>query len=256
MSTPKKKPLEKIEDLKPITATKMVINRCAMCGSTEDVKLIKGVYICNECEHKFYNEIKYADDLHGIHDLTNGVKSILNGLSKLYGINPNSGDFINSHYRVARALLELNYGTDGRAAKDVLNVTFDSSNKYNGLISCNNIRVFSMCPHHLLPIQYSVSLAYCPSDGRCLGLSKLPRLVKLLAKRMELQETFTNRVVDTLDEALHPMGCACQIKGIHGCVQCRGGGMIDMPTVTIALRGIFLANSSLKTEWLHSVQNC
>lgn len=232
---------------------------CAMCGSKENINLVVGeVALCHSCEHKFYNELKYVknpDDLSGINDLTNGVRMILDGLSKLYGVNPNDCNFKDTPYRVGRLLMEKNWGTNPKACTDLLKVSFDSGNKYSGLITCNNIKVFSMCPHHLEDISYKISIGYVPNNSKCLGLSKLPRLCKVLAKSMLLQEDYTNKLLDILEETTECIGCGVYVVGEHGCIACRGVNMPDVPTVTSAVRGIMLANSSLKQEWLQIISN-
>ena len=228
---------------------------CVMCGSNENIKMIKDVPICYDCEHKFYNELKYANDLHGINDLVNGYKQVIEGLRKLYGVNPNDCNLIDSPRRISRATMERNFGNNIQASKDLLKVSFDSNNHYDGLISCNNIRVFSTCPHHFESISYRVDICYLANDGKCLGLSKLPRLCKTLAKSMLLQEDYTNKLLDILESVTGCIGCGVRVEGEHGCIMCRGVNMPDVSTITTSLRGVMLANPSLKTEWLQSLQN-
>lgn len=246
---------EQLESVTSYPSTRMnVLQNCLMCNDITD-NIYNSAPICKSCEHKFYNELKYAnpDKINSIKKLSDGVDSILQGLKDLYGIDPDNCNFKDTKYRVARGLMEMNYGTNIKAAEDLLHISFDSNNDYNGLITCNNIKVFSCCPHHLLPVQYRIDLAYVPSNGRCLGLSKLPRLAKTLAKSMLLQEDYTNKMVEILESTTKCAGCGIRVKGIHNCVQCRGVGMPDVTTTTIALRGIMMANSSLKEEWLNQL---
>ena len=136
-----------------------------------------------------------------------------------------------------------------------VNVSFPTDNQYGGLVSSNNIHVSSTCPHHLVVVDYNVSLAYVPNNGRYIGLSKLPRLARTLAKSMCLQEDYTKKLVDVLDSELKPMGCAAMVTGIHNCIQARGAEMRDVQNTTIELRGIFQYNPSLKEEWLFTIKN-
>ena len=182
---------------------------------------------------------------------------MLEGLKDLYGIDPENENFKDTPYRVARMFMEMNYGTNIQAAKDILTVSFPSEGKgYDGLISSNNIRVFSLCPHHAVAVDYRVSMAYVPAkNGRCIGLSKLPRVARTLAKAMLLQEDYTQKLADLMYDTLEPQGCAVMVTGIHGCVQCRGVSMPDVATTTSALRGIFLTVPSLREEWLFTIKN-
>ena len=231
---------------------------CALCNNTENLTQIgENLYICDKCQHKFFNELHYAnkDNIQGINLLVEGTNLVLKGLHDLYGIDITNDNFRDTPKRVARLLMEMNYGTNIEAAKDVLSASFPTNNNYTGLISSNNIKVFSLCPHHCLPVEYDVSIAYIPApEGKCVGLSKLPRLAKILAKSMLLQEEYTKKLVDTLNEIIKPSGCAALVTGVHNCVQCRGVEMVDVHTTTISLEGIFMANPSLKDEWLFTIK--
>lgn len=230
--------------------------QCIMCNN-EAVRLYHGVPICEKCRHKFATELEYAnpEKIGSIQKLVDGVKSMLDGLHDLYGINPNNENFIDTPKRVARLMLELNYGANIQAAKDLMTVSFPSDNKYSGMISCSNIRVSSLCPHHLVVVNYDVAMAYVPAAGRCIGLSKLPRLAKTLAKSMLLQEDYTNKLADMMMSQLKPAGCAVLVSGVHNCVQARGVEMRDVNNVTCELRGTFALNPELKKEWLFSIKH-
>ena len=233
-------------------------DKCELCGSTDNVKSEYDILICEKCLHKFADQIKYSNKenfSNGISSIKRGVDEILFGLKELYGIDPNDDNFKDTPKRILRLMLEMNYGTNINAAKDILNVSFPTDNHYKGLVAASNIKVFTLCPHHMLPAEYQVSLAYVPSNGRYIGLSKLPRIAKVLARSMLLQEDYTEKLASLLDETLQPSGCAVLVKGVHNCVQCRGVEMVDVYNTTISLRGIFLANPSLKEEWLTTIQN-
>ena len=233
--------------------------KCLMCGHwvKHEVPNYNDCIICENCQNKFFNELKYADkdNIQSIDKLKKGFDMILDGLKDLYHIDPSNENFKDTPYRVARMMMEMNYGTNMDAAKDILTVSFPSDGEgYDGLISSNNIRVFSLCPHHLAAVDYKVSLAYVPAkNGRCIGLSKLPRVAKTLAKSMLLQEDYTKKLADLIYNTLEPLGCAVMVTGVHGCVQCRGVEMPDVATTTSALRGIFLTAPSLREEWLFTI---
>ena len=227
--------------------------KCILCRAPADS--YKGYYICDNCRSKFAKELKYAKDLDGMNELVDGASMLISGLSKLYGIDPNDDNFRDTPYRVARLMMEMNYGNNIQAAKDVLTVSFPTEAQYDGLVSANNIHVSSLCPHHMVVVDYDVSIAYIPNGGRYVGLSKLPRLAKVLAKSMCLQEDYTMRIVEVLQEVLKPAGCAAYVKGVHNCIQARGAEMRDISNVTIALRGVFAMNPTLKEEWLFTIKD-
>ena len=227
---------------------------CIMCNNITKLR-VQELPICYECQSKFSMQLKYANDYNGIPKLVNGVRLMLEGLKDLYNIDPTDDNFRDTPKRVARLMMEMNYGNNLQAAKDVLNVSFPTDNMYGGLVSSNNIHVSSTCPHHLVVVDYNVSLAYVPNNGRYIGLSKLPRLARTLAKSMCLQEDYTKKLVDVLDSELKPMGCAAMVTGIHNCIQARGAEMRDVQNTTIELRGIFQYNPSLKEEWLFTIKN-
>lgn len=241
------------EDIEVTTNT----NRCTLCGiPVKDCTPFRfSVCVCDGCAAKFSKELKYADNCNGILDLVEGSAQIIKGLSKLYHINPDDDNFRDTPRRVARLMMELNYGNNLQAAKDILNVSFLTEAKYDGLVSSNNIKVSSLCPHHMVVVDYDVSIAYVPSGGRYVGLSKLPRVAKVLAKSMCLQEDYTKRIVDVIEEVLKPAGCAAYVRGIHNCIQARGAEMRDVSNVTIALRGVFAMNPTLKEEWLFTIND-
>lgn len=232
---------------------------CSLCSNTKNIYTLgDDVPICQSCITKFNKEITYAsakDGLNGIKKLVLGSRMMLEGLSGLYQIDCNDDNFKDTPKRVARLMMEMNYGANLQAARDILTVSFPTENSYGGLVSANNIRVSSLCPHHMIVVDYDVSIAYVPAGGRYIGLSKLPRLAKTLAKSMCLQEDYTKRIADIIDEVLKPAGCAVMVQGIHNCIQARGAEMRDIMNTTSELRGSFAYNPELKKEWLFIIQN-
>jgi len=119
---------------------------------------------------------------------------------------------------------------------------------YNGIVLEKDISVFSMCPHHFLPIRYEVSVGYIP-DGCALGLSKLARVVESLSKRPCLQETFTERIVEEIDKHIKPQGVIVVVRGAHYCMQMRGVKQKDVWTTTSAARGVFLDKKEMELKF-------
>lgn len=120
--------------------------------------------------------------------------------------------------------------------KDIFTKVFPSKN--DEMIILKDIVVYSLCPHHLLPVRLEVNIGYIPK-GKVLGLSKLARLAHLLAKKLVLQEDLTTEIAETLQKELKPLGVMVVIKGEHSCIQARGIRKRESRAVTSAITGAF-----------------
>ena len=118
------------------------------------------------------------------------------------------------------------------------------------MVIVRDIPLYSMCEHHLLPFVGKAPLAYIPSDGRVIGLSKLARIVDSFAKRPQLQERLTGQIADFIDESMHPMGVAVVIEAEHLCMTMRGARASGSQTRTSALRGIMRSDNRTRAEAL------
>lgn len=186
-------------------------------------------------------------------DVSAAILSILRSLHRCTGkIDPYGPNFIHTPGRVAKAYIEIFDGLfdQGDLVKELLSKTFPA--KADEMITVGPIEVWSMCPHHFLPVQMWVWVAYIPKK-KVLGLSKLARLAELLAKRPALQEDTTIDIARTLQKGLSPLGSACLIKGRHLCMEMRGVKKKALTTTT-ALEGVFRKNSAAKAEFLASVR--
>lgn len=121
-------------------------------------------------------------------------------------------------------------------------------NDYNEMLVEGPIEVWTLCPHHLLPCCFTVTIGYIP-NGSVLGLSKFTRIAVILGKRPILQEEYTTELVDELDKGLKPLGVAAFVVGKHGCMLARG---VKQPVdvTTSVLKGVFLTNPDTKAEFL------
>ena len=154
--------------------------------------------------------------------------------------------------RVVKSWLELfsGYGQDPKA---VLGTTFEQEGyKYDQLILCRDIELYSTCEHHMLPFVGKAHVAYIPTE-RVVGLSKLARLVEVFARRLQIQEKLTSQIADTIDEVLEPKGVGVVIRSQHFCMCARGVGKQDSSMVTSALRGCFATNSDTRREFFNLV---
>jgi len=182
-----------------------------------------------------------------------GMEIILQGLKDEFGLEAEGQHFIGTPKRVAKAYREIFAGlkdTNGQIEK-ILSTAFEDD--MDQMIVVKNIHVFSMCPHHFLPTEMYVDVAYIP-NGRVLGLSKLPRLIEVLAKRPVIQEQFTEEVVGHL-MSIGSAGAAVRVRGQHFCMRMRGVKKPEAAMVTTTLAGAFKEDQSTREEFLAHIQD-
>ncbi len=160
------------------------------------------------------------------------------------GINVNSEHFQDTPARVARVYRDFTRGYAARP-QDILK-TFGS--KTNGLVVVSNIDFFSLCPHHLLVYGGVIHFAYVP-NGRIVGVSKIPRLVRALAARPVVQEALAADIADAFMSVVEPQGCAVKAIGRHDCVAARGVRSAATVITAVVKRGVFEETDSLCREF-------
>lgn len=186
--------------------------------------------------------------------IADGVRQILTGvLGENYEDDVN---FLETPDRVARAYEELLCGYEtAKNPSSFFEKAFPAEG-YNSMIFCSNIKVFSMCPHHLLPVSYVMHIAYIPANtGLVIGASKIPRLAEALAARAVVQEQLTNEIAEAIEEHLSPLGVAVVISGQHQCMQSRGVKQVDSSFETSEMRGSFRNNESTRLEFFELLKN-
>jgi len=119
---------------------------------------------------------------------------------------------------------------------------------YDGVVLVDNVRVYSLCPHHLLPVEMKVAFAYIP-NGKVVGLSKIPRFLKQLGKCLLLQEDYTGIALDMFMEVVKPKGAMIVVEAVHFCMRMRGVEEQESIVQTLGVRGIF-EDQSVKMEVL------
>lgn len=170
------------------------------------------------------------------------------------GLNMNDPNFLDTPERVAKSYAELFAGLNHAREdlEEIFKKCFPTS--YKGIVLEKDIIVFSMCPHHFLPIKYEVTIGYIP-NGKAIGLSKLARIIELLSKMPCLQETFTEKIVDEIDKHISPLGVMCIVKGAHYCMQMRGVKQKDVWTTTSSATGVFLNKQEMELKFYELVKN-
>ena len=129
---------------------------------------------------------------------------------------------------------------------------FTSTN--DEMVIVKDIEFYSHCEHHMLPIIGKAHVAYIP-NGKVIGLSKIPRVVDVFARRLQIQEQLTEQIADAINDAISPKGVAVVIDARHMCMEMRGVEKICSTTVTSALRGLFKSNKTTKDEFLSIIQS-
>lgn len=208
--------------------------------------------LCAFCYEKLYDEIlDVMGRFVGISSIEKGMRYILEGLQQAFGLDLQDENFRDTPQRVARAYYEIFEGIKDtkKQVKDILSSFFVSKN--DEMIICKNIKVYSMCPHHFLPVEYDISVAYIP-NGKVLGISKLCRLVELLAKRPVLQEKLTEEITDSL-QSIDVKGSACKVEGIHFCMKMRGVKQQNSKMITSSLEGVFLDDADVRMEFMNLI---
>ncbi len=149
--------------------------------------------------------------------------------------------------RIARMYSEVLGGYDVDLKKLVNGALFDVA--YDEMIVVKDIEFYSMCEHHMLPFFGRAHVAYIPSD-KVIGLSKIPRIVDMFARRLQVQERMTRQIADTIQDILDPQGVAVVIEGNHMCSMMRGVKKQEASMVTSAMLGCFKMNDKTRNEFL------
>jgi GTP cyclohydrolase I len=124
--------------------------------------------------------------------------------------------------------------------------------EHDSMVLVKDIEVYSLCEHHLLPFFGKVHIAYIP-DGKIIGLSKVPRLVEIFARRLQVQERLTDQIASAIQDIVRPKGVGVVIDAAHLCMMMRGVEKQNSKTITSAIRGIFRSDSRTREEFLRLV---
>lgn len=175
------------------------------------------------------------------------ISSITTDLLLEIGEDPSREGLVHTPERVARAWEYLASGYDVDLNKLVNGAIFEE--KYDEIVSVKRIRFFSLCEHHLLPFYGTCSVAYIP-DGKVIGLSKIPRIVNMYARRLQLQERLTQQIAEAIQNVLQPKGVAVVMEAYHMCMMMRGVEEVESRTQTSEMVGAFKNNPQTRQEFL------
>ena len=163
------------------------------------------------------------------------------------GEDPNRQGLLKTPERVAKAYTFITQGYQQDARKILRSAMFDED--YSEMVLVKDIELYSLCEHHMLPFFGKAHIAYIP-DGKIVGLSKIPRIVDVFARRLQVQERLTIEVRDAIQETLNPMGVAVVIEASHLCMQMRGVSKQNSVTTTSAFSGVFLEDHKTRKEFI------
>ena len=175
------------------------------------------------------------------------LQALVEQLLGLLGEDPTREGLLKTPERVARALRFFTQGYQ-QDVDEILNGALYSV-KYDEMVVVRDIDFFSLCEHHLLPFYGRCHVAYIPND-RVVGLSKIPRLVEVFSRRLQVQERLTVQIAETLQEKLTPQGVAVVIEARHLCMMMRGVETPNAVAVTSSMHGVFLNQQETREEFL------
>ena len=179
------------------------------------------------------------------------MEDVIRRMLSALGEDPDREGLIDTPKRVEKSLkfLTSGYQADVNA---VLNGALFTVN-YSEMVIVKDIDFYSLCEHHMLPFFGKCHVAYVP-QGRVIGLSKIPRLVDVFARRLQVQERLTNQIADVIQEKIDPLGVAVVMEGTHLCMAMRGVEKQNSFAVTSAMHGVFRDDPRTRSEFLELIR--
>tara|TARA_Y100000589_G_scaffold173314_2_gene164560 strand:- start:1077 stop:1628 length:552 start_codon:yes stop_codon:yes gene_type:complete len=180
-------------------------------------------------------------------NITKDIKSILENI----GEDPTREGLLKTPSRVAKAMEFLTQGYKQNPKEIIESAMFTES--YNQMVIVKDIEMYSLCEHHMLPFFGKAHIAYIP-NGHIVGLSKVPRIVDVFSRRLQVQERLTDEIKDCLQESLNPKGVAVVIEAQHLCMQMRGVEKQNSVTTTSAFSGTFKSDEKTRAEFMNLIK--
>ena len=181
----------------------------------------------------------------------NGIAAHMRDILEIVGENPSREGLLRTPERYEKALRFLTSGYNTSLEEIVNEATFRV--RVDEMVMVKDIEFFSMCEHHLLPFFGKVHVAYLPKD-KVIGLSKIPRIVNMFARRLQLQERMTQQIAEAVESAISPRGVAVLVEAQHFCMMMRGVEKQHSGTVTSNMLGNFRKSKATRDEFLALVR--
>jgi GTP cyclohydrolase I len=198
-----------------------------------------------------FDEVDFDDEEYISDSIDMGtVSKVMYEFLQAVGEDPDREGLRNTPARVARMYGELLSGYNMDAEKIINGALFNIT--YDEMVLVRDIEFYSLCEHHLLPFIGRAHVAYIPA-GKVIGLSKIPRIVDMFARRLQVQERMTRQIADLLQKTLEPQGVAVVVEGMHLCSMMRGVKKHDARMTTSAMHGAFRANLATRQEFLENI---
>lgn len=183
-------------------------------------------------------------------DITDSMSANVHGLLESIGEDVDREGLLKTPSRVAKSLLFLTQGYQMDPKAILESAVFQED--YCEMILVKDIEIYSMCEHHMIPFFGKAHVAYIP-DGKIVGLSKLPRVVDVFARRLQVQERLTIQIQEAIDSVLKPQGVAVVIEATHLCMVMRGVQKQHSVTTTSAMSGVFMENENTRAEFMRLI---
>ena len=180
------------------------------------------------------------------------MQDIIRQLLAELGEDPTREGLLETPKRVEQALKHLTSGYEADVDSVLNNALF--SVEYNEMVIVKDIDFYSLCEHHLLPFFGKCHVAYLP-QGRVIGLSKIPRLVEVFSRRLQIQERLTSQIADTIQDKIDPLGVAVVMEATHLCMSMRGVQKQNSFAVTSAMLGVFREDARTRMEFLELIKH-
>ena len=180
------------------------------------------------------------------------VKDLVKTLLTEIGEDPEREGLLSTPIRVAKAYEFLTRGYNQDIGEVMNKAIFNE--RYDEMVLVKNIDFYSMCEHHLLPFYGKVHIAYIP-NGKIVGLSKIPRIVEVFSRRLQVQERMTQQIADTIEKYLQPNGVAVVAEAFHMCMMMRGVEKQNSSATTSAVHGVFKEDARTRMEFLDLISH-
>lgn len=197
-----------------------------------------------------FNDETDEQTINSTHIDLDATRKLISDLLRAVGEDPEREGLRNTPDRVARMYTELLSGYNMDPEKIINHALFHID--YDEMVLVRDIEFYSLCEHHMLPFLGRAHVAYLPK-GKVIGLSKIPRIVDMYARRLQVQERMTRQIADLIQSALEPQGVAVVVEGMHLCSMMRGVKKHDARMTTSAMHGSFRSNMATRQEFLANI---